>query len=64
MNTKVREAAKKHGIAHWSIAEALGISEYAFSRKLRHEFSDEYREEVISVIKKLAKEKGKCDGKQ
>ena len=46
-NTDIREAAKKSGICLWQVAEAIGISDASFSRKLR-------RERVMGAIEKLA----------
>ena len=55
-NQKIRELAKHHGVRLWRVAEALGIQDSAFSRKLRHELSDGEREKIIQIINQLSKE--------
>jgi predicted XRE-type DNA-binding protein len=45
------------GIKQWQLAEALGISETHFSRKLRKELPEEEREKILSVIDQLTQEK-------
>lgn len=57
MNNKdIRNAAGGHGIRLWQVAEALGMNESAFSRKLRKELPQEEKEKILDVIEKLAKE--------
>lgn len=57
MNNKdIRNAAGGYGIRLWQVAEALGMNESAFSRKLRKELPPEEKGAVLAVIKKLAKE--------
>lgn len=53
-NTAIREAAKKSGVCLWQVAEAIGISDASFSRKLRRELPDAERERVMGAIEKLA----------
>ncbi|MCI7727894.1 MAG: hypothetical protein MSH58_12310 [Clostridiales bacterium] len=55
-NTEIREAAKRNGVRLWQVAEGIGISDAAFSRKLRRELSASERERVMTVIEKLAGE--------
>ena len=38
------------------IAEALGIADCAFSRKLRRELPDEEKEKILAIIDELKKE--------
>lgn len=58
MNNKdIREEAKKNGVKLWQIAEALGIHEGNFSRKLRHELTAEEKAKISAIIKQLAKAK-------
>lgn len=57
MNNKdIRNAAGGYGIRLWQVAEALGMNESAFSRKLRNELPQEEKEKILAVIQKLAKE--------
>ena len=55
-NVEIRSAYMQAGIKQWQLAEALGISETHFSRKLRKELPQEEKEKVLAVIEKLAKE--------
>lgn len=53
-NQEIREAAKTKGVLLWEIAEALGIQDSAFSRKLRHELSEEERTKILTLIDDIA----------
>lgn len=53
-NIEIREKAKESGVKLWMVAEALGMADSAFSRKLRHELAANEREQVLSVIEQLA----------
>lgn len=57
-NNDVRRAAAGAGIRLWQIAEALGIADCNFSRKLRRELPTEEKEKILSIIKELAQEVG------
>lgn len=55
-NQEIRQTAISKGVRHWRIAEALGIHETTFTRKLRTELSEQEREHILSVIDELSKE--------
>lgn len=55
-NKDVRNAAGGAGVRLWQVAEALGMNESAFSRKLRKELTIEEKERVLAAIEKLSKE--------
>lgn len=55
-NQDVRQKASSAGLRLWQIAEALGIADYTFSRKLRKELPVEEKEQIFSVIQELAQE--------
>lgn len=55
-NIEVRNAAGGCGIRLWQVAEAIGMNESAFSRKLRRELPQAEKEKIIAAIEKLAKE--------
>lgn len=57
-NQDVRKAAAAAGVRLWQIAEALGIADCSFSRKLRKELSPEAKAEILAIIDRLAKEAG------
>ena len=53
-NLEVREAMKKSRLFGYEVAEALGISETHFSRKLRKELLGDEKAKILAVIEKLA----------
>ncbi len=55
-NTLIRGVAKENGVRMWQVAEALGMQESAFSRKLRHELPEKETRKILAVIAQLAKE--------
>ena len=52
-NLELRDAIKKSRVFHYEIAEAMGMSEVAFSKLLRTELSADKKEQVMSVVDKL-----------
>lgn len=57
-NTEIRTFAKASRVRLWQIAEALGMQDSAFSRKLRKELPKEEKEQILCIIKKLSREVG------
>lgn len=55
-NMKIREEARNSGVRLWQIADALGIQESMFSKKLRKELGEEDQVKILSIIAELAKE--------
>ena len=58
-NQKLREYAKSKDVKLWEIAVVLGIQDSALSRKLRKELSDTERDNILSIIDKVAESKSK-----
>ena len=56
-NKEIRNAAGGHGLKLWEVAEAIGMNESAFSRKMRRELPEEEKNKILSVITRLAQEK-------
>lgn len=56
-NNDIREAAKKAGIHLWQVAEACGVNDGNFSRKLRKELPQEEKQNILEIIDRLSKEK-------
>ena len=56
-NKEIRAAAKKAGVRLWEVAEAFGIHEGNFSRKLRRELPQDEQEKILAIIDRLAQEK-------
>lgn len=55
-NIDVREAANRFGVKLWQIADAMGIADSNFSRKLRKELPQNEKDRIFSIINQLAKE--------
>lgn len=52
-NKEIREAAHNAGVKLWQLAEAMGMSDSCFSRKLRKEFSAEDKTKALNAIERL-----------
>ena len=57
-NKDIRRTAAGSGVKLWQIADALGITDSSFSRKLRKELPQEEKERIFSIIQKLSQEVG------
>ena len=53
-NVEIRESAKAKGIMLWEIADAIGITDATFSRKLRKELSADERSRILEIIEEVA----------
>lgn len=53
-NEEIRRAIGANGLKQWQIAEALGMRDENFSRKLRTELKDDEREKILSIIEEIA----------
>ncbi len=53
VNLEIRESIKKNRLFHYEVADALGISETAFSKWLRSEMDAERKEKVVQAIKSI-----------
>lgn len=56
-NTDIRLAAGAKGLKLWQIADALGITDSYFSRKLRKELPPEEKEKIFTLIAQLEEAK-------
>ena len=55
-NQDIRQTATESSVRLWRIANALGITDSSFSRKLRKELSQEEKTEIFSIIQRLSQE--------
>ena len=53
-NKDIRAVAAAAGVFLWQIAEAIGVTDGTFSRKLRRELPDDEKAEILQVIQKLS----------
>ena len=56
-NNDIRKHAAERGVRLWEIADALGMADATFSRKLRKEFTADQKRDVDKIIVRLAGEK-------
>lgn len=55
-NTDIRNAAKCSGVFLWQVADALGVQESSFSKRLRKELPAGEKEKILAIIDALAAE--------
>ena len=55
-NVEIRRSAKEAGVRLWQVAEAIGMQDSAFSRKLRKELPQEEKDRIFKIIKELSQE--------
>lgn len=55
-NMDIKAAAKSANVCLWQVAEEIGITDYKFSRRLRHELSETEKAKVLAAIEKIGKE--------
>ncbi len=57
MNGKeIRSIVLENGFKLWQVADRFGCSDCNFSRKLRHDFSEEDTKRVLDIINELKAE--------
>ena len=49
-NKDIREAAASAGVFLWQVAEAIGVTDGTFSRKLRRELPDDDKAAILQII--------------
>ncbi|HJF52418.1 MAG TPA: hypothetical protein K8V27_05825 [Butyricicoccus pullicaecorum] len=59
-NQDIRAEVKSAGLHLWQIAEAYGLTDSSFSRKLRHELPDEEKTLIRAIITQLSVKGGDC----
>lgn len=52
-NEEIRRAMGARGLKQWEVAEALGMLDSNFSRKLRKELPAGEKERILKVIKEM-----------
>lgn len=56
-NAEIRIAAREAGVCLWQVAEACGVNDGNFSRKLRRELKPEEKDKILEIIRNLAAER-------
>lgn len=54
MNQDIRAYAKQKNVKHWQIADALGMTDTNFSRKLRYELQSDEKRKIMEIIDVIA----------
>ena len=49
-NSIVRAALRENNVHQWQLAEAIGMNESVFSRRMRHELPTEEQARLVTVI--------------
>ena len=61
-NQDLRQAARESGVYLYQLAEAVGVNDGNFSRRLRHELPEAEKQRLLGMIGKIAAaEKGGAD---
>lgn len=55
-NMDIRLAAASSGVKLWQIADALGMTDGNFSRKLRKELPQEEKQMILEIIERIPME--------
>ena len=53
--SEVKQEILNSGFRLWQVADKLGISEFTFSRKLRHSFTEDEHEKILYALNELSK---------
>ncbi len=54
MNSLIKNYAKISGVKLWQVAEALGLQDSNFSKKLRHALTPTEEQRICEIIDKIA----------
>ena len=60
-NRELKLYVASKGVRLWEVAEKFGITDAAFSRKLRKEFSEEDAEKFRLFVDEIASKGRRCD---
>ena len=53
-NHEIKSKAKERNVKRWEVAEAYGITDGNFSRKLRRELPEAEKTKILALIEKIA----------
>lgn len=49
----IKRIMKENHVPQWKIAEHIGMNEFVFNRKLRHEPDGNFRQQILDAIEAL-----------
>ena len=58
-NLEIRTLAREKGVYLYEIADALGISEQTFNRRLRKELSEKEKSDALAAIELISEQKNR-----
>ncbi len=59
MNSLIKHYAKVSGVKLWQVAEALGMQDSNFSKKLRHQLTPTEEQRICEIIDMISAEQVK-----
>lgn len=57
-NQEIRDFAEKHHMYMYQVANAMGISESMFVKRMRYEWTDEEKKRVLLLLDEWVKDNG------
>lgn len=55
--SEIRALILKNGVRIWQVADAFGVADTTFTRKLRYDFSETDTKRILEIIEQLKAEK-------
>lgn len=52
-NQAIRQRLAQAQVKHWQLAEAMSVSEFTLSRRLRHELPEEEQARILDIIDRM-----------
>lgn len=52
-NQAIRQRLAQAQVKHWQLAEAMSLSEFTLSRRLRHELPQEEQARILDIIDRM-----------
>ena len=52
-NQAIRQRLAQAQVKHWQLAEAMSVSEFTLSRRLRHELPAEEQARILDIIDRM-----------
>ena len=52
-NQAIRQRLAQAQVKHWQLAEAMSVSKFTLSRRLRHELPEEEQARILDIIDRM-----------
>ena len=53
VNQEIRQRLAQAQVKQWQLAEAMSVSEFTLSRRLRHELPEEEQARILDIIDRM-----------